>query len=147
MRSETVSPPSDSGSVGGAWLVNAAMARKLSGNSSMATIRTPRLVVSSFQRRWVYSPTPKSAAETPLNSENLSSGRWLISAQKLMTRAIEQPTMSRPPTSSPQRMFFSSRKAERSFPRAGRGGAGAAGGLRVEDGGLRDESLGDCERA
>ena len=36
-------------------------------------------------------------------------GRSAMLDQKLITSASEQPTMSRPPTSSPQRMFFSSR--------------------------------------
>src|SRR6476646_7766808 len=67
----------------------AANAMKLSGTSSVAISRIPRLVVGSFQRCSLYKPTPNSAAVTAVKSENLKTGRCEISPQKLMTSAIE----------------------------------------------------------
>ena len=50
------------------------------------------------------------------------------SNQKLITSATEQPTMSRPPTNSPQRMFFSSMNEAKSRDSASRGARGGGGG-------------------
>ena len=45
----------------------------------------------------------KTDAVTPPKTTNLRNGRCAMSAQKLITSAIEQPTINSPPASSPQR--------------------------------------------
>ncbi len=88
-----------------------ATARKFNGVSNVAITIRPSAVVGSFQRRSAWKPSVNSKAVTPLNRPNFKIGRSAMLAQKLMTRASEQPTISKPPTSSPQRMFFSSKNA------------------------------------
>ena len=108
---------------------NAAMARKFSGTSSVATMSRPWLVVGSFHRCSANSPMPKIAAVTPVKMPNLSTGISEISDHKLTTSAIEQSTISMPPISSPQRMFRSSRNAASSSVKVLRGSTvGGSGG-------------------
>ena len=56
----------------------------------------------------------KQRAVTPVKMPNFSNGRAAMCSQKLTTSAIEDETISSPPTTSPQRMFFSCMNAERS---------------------------------
>src|SRR6185369_2372587 len=74
---------------------------------------------------------PKRIAVTVVKIKNLSTGICEICAQRLTTRAVEQPMINRPPIISPQRMLLSSMNAlstsEKDL-RGGRGGAGGAGG-------------------
>ena len=57
----------------------------------------------------------------------MKTGRCEISPQKLMTSAIEQPTISRPPSNSPQRMLRSSMKAAKTSAKVRRGFGGGSG--------------------
>ena len=73
--------------------------------------RIPLLVVGSFQRCQAYNPNPKVDTLIPVKIENLSHGRVAMCSQKLMTKAVEQQTINRPPMISPHRMLLSSMKA------------------------------------
>src|SRR6185503_11875719 len=71
---------------------------------------------------------PKRIAVTVVKIKNLSTGICEICAQRLTTRAVEQPIINRPPMISPQRMLLSSMKALSTSEKDLRGGRGGAGG-------------------
>jgi hypothetical protein len=99
------------------------------GPGIVAISNIPRLVVGSFHRCSAYSPTPSIAAVMLVNSPNWKNGLAAIWPQKLTTRATEHPTISNPPTNSPQRMLLSRRNAENTSESGLRGGRGGFGGL------------------
>ena len=124
----TASPIQVPGDSATAARFSEATASMFKGVSRVAITSRPRAVVGSRHRRSAWNPTAKSTAVTPLNKPNLSQGRSAMLAQKLITSASEQPTIRRPPTTSPQRMFFSSRNADSSFVKGCAGGFGAGAG-------------------
>src|ERR1044072_4046262 len=67
---------------------------------------------------------PKSTAVTVVKIRNLRTGICEICAQRLTTRAVEQPMMSRPPMISPQRMLLSSMNELSTSENGLRGGGG-----------------------
>src|SRR5437870_13161620 len=106
------------------------MTRKLSGSSNVAMTSNPRLVDSSFQCRSVYQPAPKREAVINAKIRNGANGIFssLPVVQRLITSAIEQPTINNPPSSSPQKMLrCSMNEANTSRSDRRRGGGGAAG--------------------
>ena len=121
----TASPIQVPGDSATAARFSEATASMFKGVSRVAITSRPRAVVGSRHRRSAWNPTAKSTAVTPLNKPNFSQGRSAMLAQKLITSASEQPTIRRPPTTSPQRMFFSSRNADSSFVKGCAGGFGA----------------------
>src|SRR6266851_10523127 len=110
-----------------------AITRKLRGTSSAAITSNPRLVDSSFQCRRVYQPAPKRDVVMKAKITNGANGIFssFPVVQRLITNAMEQPTMSRPPNSSPQKILRCSMKlasTSRRERRGGRGGGGGGGG-------------------
>src|ERR1041384_1701400 len=114
----------------------AAIARKFSGTRRVAIVRIPRLVGGSFQRCSVYKPMPKRIAVTVVKIKNLRTGICEICAQRLTTRAVEQPIINRPPIISPQRMLLSSMKELSTSEKDRRGGRGGCAGGGSTRGGL-----------
>ena len=85
-------------------------------------------MVGSFQRWSVYRPAAKMAVVTAVKRKKRSQGWEAMVSQKVRTSAMEQPMMSRPPISSPQRMLLSSMKRLRISEKGLRGGCGGRGG-------------------
>src|SRR5712692_5824266 len=117
------------------------MTRKLSGTSSIAMTSNPRLVDSSFQCRSVYQPAPKSDAVINAKIKNGANGIFssLPVVQRLITSAMEQPTINNPPNSSPQKMLrcsMNEANTSRSDRRGSGGGAAGAGSGADAGGGL-----------
>src|ERR1700752_490287 len=67
---------------------------------------------------------PKRIAVTVVKIKNLSTGISEICAQRLTTRAVEQPIINKPPMISPQRMLLSSMKELSTSEKDLRGGRG-----------------------
>src|SRR5204863_9852159 len=71
-------------------------------------VEMPRLVVGNFQRCSVYKPMPNKAAVTVVKIKNFRTGTREICAHKLMTKAVDQPTINIPPTIAPRRILLCS---------------------------------------
>src|SRR5262252_9000710 len=80
---------------------------------------------------------PNKAAVTEVKIKNFTVGTREICAQRLTTRAVELPMISRPPIISPQRMLLCSMKAASTSAKGLRGG----GGFMCAYGGTSSESL------
>ena len=120
----SIAPPVDS-------VPGIASNSKFSGASNSAMTSSPRLVEASFQWWSVYCPAPKRATVIAVESRKGKYGNASRLRQSVRTSAIEHPTMSNPPTSSPQRMFFSSMNADSTPPRCGEGSVGSGDGMTV----------------
>src|SRR6266852_4670619 len=109
------------------------MTRKFKGTSSIAMTSNPRLVNSSFQCRSVYQPAPKRDAVINAKIKNGANGILsnLPVVQRLITNAMEQPTINNPPSSSPQKMLRCSMNEANTSRRARRGGVGGAAGTET----------------
>src|SRR5438128_6280146 len=106
------------------------MTRKFKGTSSVAMTSDPRLVDSSFQCRSVYQPIPNKDPVIKAKITNGANGIFsnLPVVHRLITSAMEQPTINNPPSSSPQKMLrCSMNEANTSRSDRRRGGGGAAG--------------------
>src|SRR5919108_162128 len=86
---------------------------------------------------------PNSTAVTVVKIKNFSTGICEICAQRLTTRAVEQPMISRPPMISPQRMLLSSMKALSTSEKDLRGGRAGAGGGSTRGGGSLSSPMND----
>src|ERR1044072_2775479 len=67
---------------------------------------------------------PNNAAVTVVKMKNFTTGTREICAQRLITKAVEQPMIKRPPIISPQRMLLCSMNAARTSANGLRGGFG-----------------------
>src|SRR2546427_3309154 len=71
---------------------------------------------------------PNKAAVTVVKIKNFSTGTREICAHKLMTKAVEQPTIKIPPTISPQRILLCSMNDTSTSANGLRGGFKTSGG-------------------
>src|SRR3954447_4024234 len=71
---------------------------------------------------------PNNATVTVVKIKNLTTGTREICAHRLITKAVEQPMIKRPPIISPQRMLLCSMNAARTSANGLRGGLGVGGG-------------------
>src|SRR5216683_2116101 len=107
------------------------MTRKFKGTSSVAMTSNPRLVDSSFQCRSVYQPIPNKDPVIKAKITNGANGIFsnLPVVHRLITSAMEQPTINNPPSNSPQKMLRCSMNEANTSRRARRGGAEGMVGL------------------
>src|SRR6266478_1847626 len=109
------------------------MTKKFKGTSSVAMTSNPRLVDSSFQCRSVYQPIPNKDPVIKAKITNGANGIFsnLPVVHRLITSAMEQPTINNPPSSSPQKMLRCSMNEANTSRRERRGRAGGAAGTET----------------